>query len=155
MPSTSSFEQVRNRFNGIRWHDSELRSIFVSYSVGAPEFEDACEIVLRVNVSLRKSLSEPETFAPSEIRFAQARFLHTDLDLLGLAYCGGDISDAECQRDSKFIQQFISEKARSFTLPQDAQSLEELKHFGVYLCNPSGEINIVAKDFEIVTLAIG
>jgi hypothetical protein len=155
MPKASSTEEICGRFNSLNWHDSELRGFVVNYSGVESKRDDRCEIILSLNLSLPRLLSEPEMFAPTEIRFLQARFFHADVDLLGVTYCGGDISDAKCGVDSQFMRQFISERVRNFTLPQDDQSLADLRHFGIYLCNPSGEINIVAKDFIVTSLPIG
>ncbi|HEY1468508.1 MAG TPA: hypothetical protein VGF61_05650, partial [Candidatus Acidoferrum sp.] len=75
------------------------------------------------------------------------------LDLLGVGYCGGDISHAECFEESTFKRQIFQTKISQFDLPQEVSSWAGLKHFHVYLCDPSGQINIIAEDFEIRNLS--
>jgi len=145
MPNASSANTVAERFNTLNWHDSEVRGIVLNYFR-----RGACELVLRVDLSAPKLPSEPETFTLAKIRFLNARFFHSDIDLLGIACCGGDISSARCQADSQFMREVALQRIRAFNLrPQEDEELAGLKHFGIYLCNPSGEINIVAEDFEL------
>jgi hypothetical protein len=81
-----------------------------------------------------------------------ARYFSADLDLLGMGYCGGDISGAKCFEESDFKRQIFQTKIAKFYLPQDPDSWSNLKHFQIYLCDPSGEINIIAEDFKTKTI---
>ena len=153
MSNPTSTDGIAERFNMLNWHDSELRGIMFNYLGLSPRYAEGCELILRVNMSVRRLLSEPETFTPTKITFLNARFFHSDIDLLGVTCCGGDISCAECKADSAFMREFAASRVRDFNLfRQDDKSLARLKHFGIYLCNPSGEINIVAEDFEQSTV---
>jgi hypothetical protein len=151
MPHTMDSKQVCKRFNEIDWHDSELRSVFVNYSRTEPGSEHSYEIILTVDLSTFPSPRETEVFVPIEVRFLRARYFCADLDLLGMGYCGGDISGAECSEESNFKRQIFETKIANFNLPQDPNSWANLKHFQIYLCNPSGDINIIAEDFRTQT----
>jgi len=152
MSNTNAFEDVRLRFESLLWHDSELRGIILDYSVAQTKRNEPCKLSIRVDLRAKTMHSEGEVLVPTELRFLRPRFFSADVDLLGVSYCGGDISSVECSEVSKFMQRFISETVPNFNLPQDEQSLATLKHFGIYLCNPSGQINIVAEDFELVKI---
>jgi hypothetical protein len=152
MPRAMDSKEVYQRFNEISWHDSELRSAFVNYSRTEPGSEHSYEIILRVDLSTHQTPQVGEVFAPVEVRFLHARYFCADLDLLGMGYCGGDISHAECLEKSAFKRQILQTKITKFDLPQDVSSWGNLKHFHVYLCDPSGEINVIAEDFEIRSL---
>jgi hypothetical protein len=153
MPQAMHSKEACQRFNEISWHDSELRSVFVNYSRTEPRSEYSYEIIIKVDLSTRRTPLVGEVFAPIEVRFLHARYFCADLDLLGMGYCGGDISQqAECFEESAFKRQIFQTKIAQFDLPQDVTSWANLKHFHVYLCDPSGEINVIAEDFEIRSL---
>jgi hypothetical protein len=152
MQGIDSSDPTCQRFNSIRLHDSELRGIEMRYAGLESRPENRYEIALKVNRCVPRLPHEEERFQPTELRFLQVRYFSTDIDLLGLTYCGGDISDAKCSEDSGFLRKFFSDIVPNFNLPQDEKSLEGLKHFGIYLCNPSGEINIIAKDYVLLTM---
>ena len=148
MPHAMESNEVCQRFNEISWHDSELRGIFLNYSRKEPGAEYTYEIILKVDLSTLQTPSGGEVFAPIEVGFVHSRYFHTDLDLLGVGYCGGDISGAKCFEESHFKRQIFQTKIAKFNLPQDPSSWANLKHFQIDLCNPSGEIDIIAEDFR-------
>jgi hypothetical protein len=152
MPPTSQSIQTCHRFNEIRWHDSELRSVSVNHLHTEPGSKFTYQVILRVDLSTVKGDPIKEVFLPIEVRFLHARYFQTDLDLLGVGYCGGDISHGECFEDSSFKRQIFQTRIAQFDLPQDVSFWADLKHFHVYLCDPSGQINVIAEDFEIRNL---
>jgi hypothetical protein len=84
-----------------------------------------------------------------EIRFFQSRVFHADLDLLGVRYSGGDISGAKCSEESEYIRRTDETRIASFDLNQDENTLVGLRHFHIYLCPPSGEIDIICKRLRV------
>jgi hypothetical protein len=152
MIPTSQPIQTCHRFNAIRCHDSELRSVLVNYLPTEPGPKFNYQVILRVDLSTAKGVPIKEAFVPIEVRFVHTRYFQTDLDLLGVGYCGGDISHAECFEEPAFKRQISQAKISQFDLPQEVGSWAGLKHFHVYLCDSSGQINIIAQDFEIRNL---
>ena len=152
MQEISAQEEICRRFNDLPWHDSELRGVRVNYSVNANGHENRYEVILNVDLRSTEIAPAQERFMPVEIKFSQARIFHADLDLLGVAYCGGDISGAKCEEKSDFMRQTDETRISNFDLPQDERPLANLKHFRISLCPPSGQINIIAKDFEMIKL---
>jgi hypothetical protein len=144
--------EVCRRFNELPWHDSELRCISANYSIGSDNRGGHYEVFLRVNLQARNNVESKEQFLPVEIRFFQSRIFHADLDLLGVKYCGGDISGAKCSEESEYMRRTDETRIASFDLNQDENTLVGLRHFHIYLCPPSGEIDIIARDFEIVEI---
>ena len=153
MPKAMDSKEVCERFNEIIWHDSELRSVFVNYSRAEPGSEYSYEVILKVDLSTHQTPQAGEVFSPIEVRFLHGRYFCADLDLLGMGYSGGDISHAECFKESVFKRQIFQRQIAKFDLPQDVSSWANLKHFHVYLCDPSGEINVIAENFEIRSLS--
>jgi hypothetical protein len=149
---TSAQEEICRRFNDLLWHDSELRGVRVNYSANAIGHENRYEVILNVDLRSSKIAAVQEHLEPVEIKFWQARIFHSDLDLLGVAYCGGDISGARCEEKSDFMRQADETRIANFDLPQDEEPLAGFKHFRISLCPPSGQINIIARDFEVVKL---
>jgi len=150
MQEISEHEDIGRRFNDLPWHDSELRGVRVNYSANGNGHENQYEVILNVNLRSSNIAAAEERFTPVEIKFSQARIFHADLDLLGVAYCGGDISGAKCEEKSDFMRQTDETKITNFDLPQDKEPLTGLRHFRISLCPPSGQIDIIAKDFEII-----
>lgn len=144
--------EISRRFNDLPWHDSELRGVRVSHSAKAIGHENRYEVILNVDLRSSKIAAEQEHLVPVEIKFLQTRIFHADLDLLGVAYCGGDISGARCEEKSDFMRQTDETRIANFDLPQDEEPLAGLRHFRIFLCLPSGQINIIARDFEVVKL---
>src|SRR5450432_158378 len=150
MVTTSLAGQVGRRFNEIYWHDSVVRSLSVNYSPLDLGPELSYEIVLRAGMmTSRINPKEEEAFEPVEVRFEQARYFRADLDLLGMHVCGGSISYAECFAESDFKRQLFQTKIANTNAPQFENYWANLSHFLIYLCDPSGEINIIAKDFKL------
>lgn len=145
-----SFQEICRRFNDLPWHDSELRGVRANYSTKANDHENRYEVILNVNLRSSSIAAAEERFTPVEIKFSQTRIFHADLDLLGVAYCGGDISGAKCEEKSDFMRQTDETRIANFDLPQGKEPLARLKHFRISLCPPSGQIDIIAKDFEII-----
>jgi hypothetical protein len=147
-----SFQEISRRFNDLPWHDSELCGVRANYSTNANGHENRYEVILNVNLRSSGIAAAEERFTRVEIKFSQTRVFHADLDLLGVAYCGGDISGARCEEKSDFMRQTEETRVANFDLPQESEPLAGLKHFRISLCPPSGQIDIIAKDFEIIKL---
>jgi hypothetical protein len=145
-----SSQEICRRFNDLPWHDSELRGVRVNYSGSANGHENRYEVILNVNLRSSSIADAEERFTPVEIKFSQTRIFQADLDLLGVAYCGGDISGAKCEEKSDFMRRTDETRIANFDLPQDSEPLADLKHFRISLCPPSGQIDIIAKDFETI-----
>jgi hypothetical protein len=69
------------------------------------------------------------------------------LDSFRAGSSGGDISGAKCSEESEYIRRTDETRIASFDLNQDENTLVGLRHFHIYLCPPSGEIGIIARDF--------
>jgi hypothetical protein len=152
MPTSSPSIQICQRFNEIRWHDAELRSFLVNYSPPESGCETAYEITLTVDLSTFQVAPRREVFTPIELKFIHPRYFRSDVDLLGMSYCVGDIAYAECSGQSDFKRQVLQTKIVHSDTPEYEKYWNDLSHFHIYLCDPSGEINVIAEDFEIRNL---
>jgi hypothetical protein len=136
---------VRAQFNGRSWHDSKLREFCVYYAADRSEYE----IRLRLEILTGFDTSR-DTYRVAELRFSGARIVRANIDLLGLSYCGGDISAAECYEESPFLGKTDTRLTQEFMLPQESSQLKRLLHFQIALINPAGKIDIVATDFHLI-----
>ncbi len=132
-------ERIIERFNKIEWHDSKLRGLSL-LTVGSEE---------QVRVSLE--LLGKGSYSPAEITFHDCAYFQADVYSHAKLQCSDDISGAECRADSQW------KTSVSKPSPHDpilgGRGLDEYLHYEIYLCSPSGTINILAKDFVLVPQA--
>lgn len=125
-------EDVVQRFEGIRWHDSKLVALCF-YRAGSEE---------QVRISL-ELLEQGGALRPAEIIFAESAYLETDVYLQAKRVCSDDISSAQCHTSSDWIMALRDRN------PHD--TFEGYFHFEIYLIPPGGTINILAKEFVLKT----
>jgi hypothetical protein len=145
---------VYNRFNALLWHDSRL----VSFILSRKEKGEG----RGYNVSLRLDLytdthdSVQECIRrPTEITFIECRMVQATVDLLGLTYCNGDVSDGYCQAESEFKTRVEQNMMETFLLSQPPQPLAGFAHFHIQLIHPGGDIHILAKGFTAIPASAG
>jgi len=81
--------------------------------------------------------------------FRDCRILKTDLDLLGVLICGGDIAAAGCYPDAIELEKEMRDKVRQFDLPQTRNPLDECVAFFFEMIPPGGQMLIFARGFEL------
>jgi hypothetical protein len=147
MPQTAdSKEAICSRFNALYWHDSKLLGLCVAHNHNDRTYD------VRFRLSLYTDTPAGRARRSAELTFTEARLVQTSLDLLGMSYCGGDISDAFCRPESDLKTQLDSDLIASFLLPQPDKPLAELSHFAILMIHPGGKINVFAKDFVLEML---
>jgi hypothetical protein len=87
-------EKICESFSQIRWHDSKLLGLNLIKNTEKPQYD------LRLDLNLIVSFSEGriERRKRSAL-FSDCRIIQTDLDLLGILLCSGDIGAAGCYPD--------------------------------------------------------
>lgn len=139
-----SLEDICKRFNAMAWHDSKLIGLHVSPSKGS-EQEVCFDIRLRT-----KDRSEHWDWKDAKLTIKDCRIIKVDLDLLAKHLCANDIANAFCGRKSGFKEQIERELVNHFDLQHEANPLAEFLHFRILLIHPGGEINVLARDFELI-----
>ena len=138
-------EKICESFSQIRWHDSKLLDVHLIRSPEKPQYD------LRLDLNLIVGYTEGKIERRKQSAlFSDCRIIQTDLDLLGILLCGGDIGAAGCHPNSAELEKTKRDKVRLFDLPQDQNPLEEYIGFFFEMIPPGGEIIIFARDFELV-----
>ena len=132
-------------FSKIHWHDSKLLDLHL---INHPE---SLQYDVRLDLDLIVGFSEGKTeYKKQSALFRDCRIIQTDLDLLGVLLCGGDIGAAGCYPDAVGLEERERDKVRQFDLPQHYNPLAECTGFFFEMIPPGGQIIIYAKDFELV-----
>lgn len=141
-----SLEDICTRFNTVRWHDSKLIGLRISPTEDGLSHNVCFDIRLLTN-------SQPSAYEGNDEKLIMkdCRIIKLDLDLLGKQLCGGDIASAFCEKESPLKQSIEDEQLTHFDLPQEESLLAEYLHFRILLIHPGGEINVFARNFELVS----
>lgn len=131
-------------FNRLGWHDSKLMSLRIYPS------EDNLTHSVDFGLKLLTNAKPGEyEWSDAILTAKDCRIIKLDLDLLGKQLCGGDIASGSCDTESEFKEEIETQDLPAFDLPQREQPLSEYLHFRILLIHPGGEINLLAKDFEL------
>jgi hypothetical protein len=141
-------DEVSARFQRVGWHDSKLigLAIFRAKSVGY-------QVVLQLDLLSSSSSGGRDVWAPTELGFLETRIFQSDLDLAGLKDCGGAIGSGMSRVESEFMARIASEITGSADLSRVTNPLAGLRHFRIHLISPGGELNVIARDFELLPSA--
>lgn len=138
-------EKICELFSQIRWHDSKVLAIHLTKNSEKPQYDLRLDLDLIVGFLERKVQRRMQSAL-----FSDCRIIKTDLDLLGVVLCSGDIGAAVCYPDSSELEKRERDKVRVFDLPQDLNPLQECTGFLFEMIPPGGQIVIIARDFEMV-----
>ena len=129
---------IVERFEQIRWHDSKLLGLSL-YRAGGEE---------QIKLLLELAGEDGRTF-PADITFLCCSYLAASVYLDAKRLCADDIADAECKSSSDW-KNSVSKPG-----PHDpilgGRHLEGHLHFRISMCPPSGDIDILAKDFALTS----
>jgi hypothetical protein len=142
--SQSRLNEVCARFNSIAWHDSKL----ISLRVYASDDHLTHNVDFGLKLLTNAKPGEYE-WSDATLTAKDCRIIKLDLDLLGKQLCGGDIASASCDTETEFKKKIETEELAAFDLPQGERPLAEYLHFRILLIHPGGEVNLLAKDFEL------
>ena len=121
---TNKSEKICESFSQVLWHDSKLLDLHVIRNPEKPQYD------LRLDLNLIVGYSEGKIEGRKQSAlFSDCRIMQTDLDLLGVLLCGGDIGAAGCYPDSAALEKRERDKVRLFDLPQDLNPLHECVGF--------------------------
>ncbi len=139
---------VCRKFESYLWHDSKISS----FQIIEREHGEADDISFILDLSMKPS-PQYET-KKAELIFKDCVFLKADLNLKGKQFCGDDLSGAHCKTESELKESYINnlQSLGVSIAQQERVNLSKIFHFQLIFIQPGGEINILAKDFEIRTL---
>ncbi|MGH9874932.1 MAG: hypothetical protein ACRD9S_20955 [Pyrinomonadaceae bacterium] len=133
------------RFSQIYWHDSKLLDLHLLRHPEKKKYD------LRLDLDLIVGFSEGNVERRKQSAlFRDCRIIQTDLDLLGVLICGGDIGSAGCYLDAVELEKKKRDRLRRFDLPQDQNPLEACIGFFIEMIPPGGELIVFARNFELV-----
>lgn len=140
MTQGRSPEDICRRFNELHWHDSKLVGIHISRSGEDRTDELYFQIELLTN-------PQPGNYQweSAKLKFMECTIIKLDLDLDGKYECSDDIWEAYCTKESSLKDQIKREQ-----LKNEENPLAEYLHFRISLIPPGGEINLFARDFELL-----
>lgn len=142
---TEQRERICATFAQIYWHDSKLQDLHLVKNPETRQYD------LRLDLDLIVSFSEGQVERREQsVIFRGCRIIQTDLDLLGVLLCGGDIGSAGCYPDAVGLEKRKRDKVQRFDLPESQNPLEECMGFFFEMIPPGGQIIIFAKDFELL-----
>ena len=137
-------DQICAEFSKIHWHDSKLLNLHLTQP------EEIRQYDLRLDLDLIVGFSEGKFERKLQSAFFRdCRILKTDLDLLGVLLCGGDIAAAGCYPDAIELEKGERDKVRQFDLPQTRNPLDECVGFFFEMVPPGGQMIIFARGFEL------
>jgi len=136
---SGSPEDICSRFNSVHWHDSKLVGVQISHTKEDLPDDVYFEIEL---------LTNPQTTnhrrTKTRLIMKDCTIIKLDLDLAGKFVCAHDISTGFCTQESLLKRQIERE------LKYEQKPLAEYLHFTISLIPPGGEINLFARDFELL-----
>jgi len=127
-------DSTMQRFNSIRWHDCKL--------LGLSFYRENSLEVVKISLQL---LDEQGALKSAEMLFHESTYVKLEVDLEGKSQCSDDISEANCSAESDWL--------RTLSAGNPYDSFEGFLHFSIELVPPGGAINILAKDFLLVSTA--
>ncbi len=117
-------ENIPESFNRLIWHDSKLRSLRILRNANHLD-----EVLLDVEL---RAISQQE-LAPATVRFEDAIFFFSNIDLQGKRECADDISSGKCEANSGLMTKLQNER-----LKHSPNALSGYFHFSLYLIPPGG-----------------
>src|SRR6185295_8653090 len=134
---TENRGKICESFSQIRWHDSKLLGLQLFRNTEKPQYDLQLDLDLIVGFSEGKIERKRQSAL-----FSDCRIVQTDLDLLGVLLCSGDIGAAGCYPDSVELEKRTRDKVRLFDLPQDLNPLPEFIGFFFEMVPPGGQVII-------------
>jgi len=138
MDTEGSLLGICERFNGLCWHDSKLLAVQIRRSHDGHSDEVCLGLRMRVG-------PDGTPWKDATVRLKDCTLVMVDLDLVGKRVCSDSIAVAYCEKDSA-----LKERIQRERLEREPNVLATFLHFCVSLIHPGGEINIFAKDFELL-----
>jgi len=137
--------QVCENFSKLYWHDSKLIDLHILQRSEDRGYD------VRLGLDLIVSFSGGKVdFSRHSAIFRDCRIIQTDLDLLGVTICGGDIASAVCYTDAVELEKRKRAGTKDFDFPEFNIPLKDCLGFVIDMIHPGGKILIFAKDFELV-----
>ena len=141
---TKKSEKVCESFSQIIWHASKLLGLHLIRNREKPQYN------LRLELNLIVGYSEGKVeWRKQSAVFSDCRIIGTDLDLLGILLCSGDIGAAGCYPDSAELEKRKRDKVRLFDLPQDLNPLQDCICFFVEMVPPGWPDNHLCEGFRV------
>jgi len=129
--------EICSKFNAIPWHDSKLLT-FELVRCNDGEKQDLY-IKLQLRVDSKNNRLDAKTLILEDCHIVMM-----NLDLKGKYICSDDISSATCSEGSPLKDKLM----REFT-SDEANIIKDCFHFRITCIPPGGEIDVLAKNFEL------
>jgi hypothetical protein len=128
------------QFNGRDLHDWKLRQFNIR------RIAKTSEVLLVLDEGARRD--KVVTYTSRELRFTGCRFVRTQLDLLGIDICGGDIATAYGQASSSLLDELAVWHPGFLGLVSKDESVVDCIHFRIEMIVPGGSLDIIARNFS-------
>jgi len=134
-------------FQSYPWHDAKLESIHI----GAGDVSVAPSITLWLNMA--DQVGQQSTWARHRLSFVDCRAIFANIDLIGAACSGSEISGAYCHVDSELrkrrAEEIVSQGGAFELGAEQLSSLDKYVLFTLDLIHPGGSIQVLAMDYRL------
>ena len=127
------------QFNSRDLHDWKLRQFNIR------RIDKTSEVLLVLDEFAYRD--KAATYTPRELRFTGCRFVRTQLDLLGIDICGGDIAASYGQASSSLLDE-VAGLEPGFRGLKGSTSVVDCVHFRIEMIVPGGSLDIIARNFS-------
>jgi hypothetical protein len=146
-------KEICDRFNKHNFHDSKL---MLFQSIRQKEEEIITENVNFEIEILKKNSSGISEYKKAKLIFKDCRIIKMDLDLIGKRYCSDCVMNAVCSIDSQLNSNIENNYFRRGPVSLGNDNLKNVLdgylYFNIKLIPPGGEIDVFAKNFELIML---
>ena len=140
MEANKEKHSVSERFNKIHWHDCKLIEVHIAYIADSHHNDIYLKIRLLTN-------PEPGNYvwANASLIIKDCTIIRMNLDLTAKLTCSDDISAAFCERETVLKKQIERD-----ALKYEDNPFTNYLHFHIGLIPPAGEIDMFARDFDLI-----
>lgn len=128
-----------SEFTNLPWHDAKLLEVRVFRDSALNQENLSCTIDFE---------AARNSWRRAVVLFRDCTIAKIDLDLDGKRVCADSIFDAKCEIESSLKKSLEAEQ-----LKNERNPLRDYYHFRILLVSPGGELNVLAKDFDVAWLA--
>lgn len=140
-------QRISDDFSKLKWHDSQVVSFQILKSSLSESYEVELKLYLVTGFENGNYIREK-----TKLLFKGCRFAAIDFDLILMAAQSGAISSASCHKNENELKQEEAIKFDELYSYKLADLLNEYLYFHFKMIAPSGEIIIIANQFEVSSI---